>query len=100
MCIQYIKMQFMISVTKLSGVELVGVEFLYAIVISLKQCFNFKVTAMMTTKKISPEHTQKEMRRVSKSVSTHPHTHTINETQRKTVEKRGGTKSCKRYRKQ
>ena len=55
---------------------------------------------MMTTKKISPEHTQKEMRRVSKSVSTHPHTHTINETQRKTVEKRGGTKSCKRYRKQ
>ena len=55
---------------------------------------------MMTTKKISTEHTQKEMKRVSKSVSTHPHTNTINETQRKTAEKRGGTKSCKRYRKQ
>ena len=50
---------------------------------------------MMTTKKISTEHTQKEMRRVSKSVSTHPHIHTINETQRKTVEKTRGTKAVK-----
>ena len=33
----------MISVTKLSGVELVGVEFLYAIVISLKQCFKASI---------------------------------------------------------
>ena len=59
------------------------------------QCFNFKVTAMMTTKKISTEHTQKEMRRVSKSVSTHPHIYIINETQRKTVEKTRGTKAVK-----
>ena len=64
------------------------------------ECYNFKmfyVTAMITAKKISIEHTQKEMRRVSKHVSTKKKKI---KTQRKTVERRGGTKSCKTYRKQ